>query len=162
MIILSSQASIDPMEYLYILSGCALGYHYNTFQCLNLVCSTPIEVSPEVSVQTTKGPLLCHVVLMRVHSFTNSFPTRRIHRESTLPAPPIGMPNKPLPHTKPSHTHIGSWLHYSHWWSLHKSVLRFGHDDHHRLLESIGQSSELSESTEHSSNPINPNPYSPH
>jgi hypothetical protein len=27
-IILCSQSSIDPMEYLYTLSGCTLGYHY--------------------------------------------------------------------------------------------------------------------------------------
>jgi hypothetical protein len=32
----------------------------------------------------------------------------------------------------------------------------------HRLLESTGQSLELSESTEHSSKPVTPNPYSPY
>jgi hypothetical protein len=32
----------------------------------------------------------------------------------------------------------------------------------HRLLESTEQSPKLSESTEHSSKPITPNPYSPH
>jgi hypothetical protein len=37
--------------------------------------SVPDDVSPEVSVQITRGPLLCHVVLRRVHSFTHSFPT---------------------------------------------------------------------------------------
>jgi hypothetical protein len=46
MIILDSQAPIDPTEYLY----------YKAFQWLNLVCCTPAEVSPEVSVQTTKAP----------------------------------------------------------------------------------------------------------
>jgi hypothetical protein len=92
-ITLCSQASIDSMEYLYTLLRCALGHHYKTFQWLNLVCSVTGEVSPEVSVQTTKGPLLRYAVLRRVHSFTHSFPTRQIHRDSTLPAPPIGTPN---------------------------------------------------------------------
>jgi hypothetical protein len=92
MIILGSQASVDPTEYLYTLPGCALGHHY-AFQWLNLVCSAPAEVSPEVSVQTTKGPLLHRVVLRRVHSLTHSFTTRWIRRESTLLAPPIGTPN---------------------------------------------------------------------
>jgi hypothetical protein len=78
MIILGSQAPIDPMEYLYTLLGCALGYHYKAFQWLHLVCSVPAEISLEVSVQTTKGPLLRRVVLRRVHSLTHSFPTRRI------------------------------------------------------------------------------------
>jgi hypothetical protein len=50
MIILGSQASIDPIEYLYTLLGYALGYHYKAFQWLLLVCSTPADVSPEVSV----------------------------------------------------------------------------------------------------------------
>jgi hypothetical protein len=50
MIILDSEAPIDLMEYLYPLPGCVLGYHYKAFQCLNLVCSAPVEVSPEVSV----------------------------------------------------------------------------------------------------------------
>jgi hypothetical protein len=129
MIILGSQAHADPIEYLYTLLGCALGYHYKAFQWLNLVCSAPTKVSPKVSVQITKGPLLHHVVLRRVHSFTHSFPTRRICRESTLPAPSIGTPNKPLPHNMPDRTHVGSWLHYFHWWSLHESVLRFGYDE---------------------------------
>jgi hypothetical protein len=90
---LGSQAPVDLTKYLYTLPGCALGYHYKAFQWLNLVYSAPAKVSPDVSVQTTKGPHLCHVVLRRVHSFTHSFPTRRILRESTLPAPPIGTPN---------------------------------------------------------------------
>jgi hypothetical protein len=89
------------MKYLYTLPGCVLGYHYKVFQWLNLV-------------QITKGPLLHHVVLRRVHTFTHSFPTRRICRESTLSAPLIGMPNYPLPHTIPGRTHVGSWLHYFH------------------------------------------------
>jgi hypothetical protein len=50
MIILGSQATIDLTEYLYTLLGCALGYHYKTFQWFNLVCTTPAKVSPEVSV----------------------------------------------------------------------------------------------------------------
>jgi hypothetical protein len=53
----------------------------------------PDEVSPEVSVQITKDPLLRRVVLRRVYSFTHSFPTRRIRREFTLPIPLIGMSN---------------------------------------------------------------------
>jgi hypothetical protein len=89
MIILCSQSPTDSTEYLYTLSGCVLGYHYKAFQWLNLVCRAPAEVSLEVLVQTTKGPLLHHVVLRRAHS-THSFSTRRIHREST---PPIGTPN---------------------------------------------------------------------
>jgi hypothetical protein len=32
----------------------------------------------------------------------------------------------------------------------------------HRFSESIGQSPELSKSTERSSKPVTPNPYSPH
>jgi hypothetical protein len=71
-----------PLEYHYTLLGCALGYHYKAFQWLNLVCSTPAEVSPEVSVQITKAPLLHRVVLRRVHSSTHSFPTRWILRAS--------------------------------------------------------------------------------
>jgi hypothetical protein len=93
MIILGSQELIDLMEYLYTLPRCALRHLYKAFHFLNLVCSAPIEVSLEVSVQSTKGPLLRRVVLKRVHSFTHSFPTSRICRESTLPAAPIGMPN---------------------------------------------------------------------
>jgi hypothetical protein len=93
MIILGSQAPVDPMEYLYSLLGCVIGHHYKTFQSLNLVLSVPAEVSPEVSVQITKGPLLPCVVLRRVYSFTHPFSTRRIYRESTLPAPLIGTPN---------------------------------------------------------------------
>jgi hypothetical protein len=81
------------MEYLYTLSGCVLGDYYKAFQWLNLVSNIPTEVSPVVPVQTTKGPFLRSVVLRRVHSFPHSFPTRHIHRESTLPDPPIGMPN---------------------------------------------------------------------
>jgi hypothetical protein len=46
------------MEYLYTLLGCALGYHYKAIQWLNLVCSAPAEVSPEVSVQNYIGPPL--------------------------------------------------------------------------------------------------------
>jgi hypothetical protein len=53
-------------------------------------------------------------------------------------------------------------MHYFHGSSLHEPVLRFGYDDYHRLLESTGQSPELSESTEHSSKPITLNRYSPH
>jgi hypothetical protein len=102
-----------------------------------------------VSVQITKGPLLRPVVPRRVHSFTHSFPSRWIHRESTLP---IGTPNKPLPYTMPNCTHIGSQLHCSNWWPLHEPVLRIEHDDYHRLLES----------NEYSSIPVTSNPYSPH
>jgi hypothetical protein len=122
------------------------------FQRLHLVCSIPAEVSLEVSVEITKGSLLRHVVLTRVHSFTHSFSTRQICRESTLPAPPIGTSNKLLPHTTSYRTHVGSWLHYFYGWSLHEPVLRFGYDDYHRLRESTRQSLELSESTEHSFN----------
>jgi hypothetical protein len=125
-------------------------------------CSVPTEVSPEVSVQITKGPLLCHVVLRRIHSLTHSFPTRRIPRESTQSAPPIDMPNLVLPHTTPSHTHIDSWLYCFHGWSLHEPVLRFGYDVYHRLPESPEQSPKLSESTERSSKPVTPNPYTSH
>jgi hypothetical protein len=107
-IILRSQASVDLMEYLYTLSGHALGHHYKIFQWFLLVCSRPTEVSPEVLIQNHQGPLLRHVVLRRVHSFTHSFPTRQICRESTPPAAPTGRPNYPLPHTTLGHTHIGS------------------------------------------------------
>jgi hypothetical protein len=34
MIILSSHAPVDPMEYLYTLLGRALGYHYKAFNGL--------------------------------------------------------------------------------------------------------------------------------
>jgi hypothetical protein len=94
------------MEKLFTHPGCVLGYHYKAFQLLNLVCRTPAVVSLEVSVKTTKGPLLCHVVLRRLHTCTHSFPTKWIHRESTLPAPLIGTPNLPVPHTMPGHTHV--------------------------------------------------------
>jgi hypothetical protein len=46
------------MEYLYTLLGCALGYDYKAFQWLLLVCSTPAEVSPELSVLNHQGPPL--------------------------------------------------------------------------------------------------------
>jgi hypothetical protein len=49
-IILGSQASVYPTEYLYTFSESAVGYHYNTFQWLLLVCSEPTELSPEVSI----------------------------------------------------------------------------------------------------------------
>jgi hypothetical protein len=118
---------------------CVLGHHYKVVQWFSLVCSIPTEVSPEVSVHITKGPLLRRVVLKRVHSLTHSFSTRRIPRESTQSAPPIGMPNKVLPHTTSGHTHIGSWLYYFYGWLLHELVLRFGYDVYHRLPESTGQ-----------------------
>jgi hypothetical protein len=60
---------------------------------ISLACSVPAEVSPEVSVQISKGPLLRRVVLRRVHSITHSFPIRRIPRESTQSAPLIGTTN---------------------------------------------------------------------
>jgi hypothetical protein len=56
--ILGSQVPIDLMEYLHTLLGYVLGHHYRAFQWLNLVCSVPTEVSPEVSVQITKAPPL--------------------------------------------------------------------------------------------------------
>jgi hypothetical protein len=139
-----------------------LGHHYKVVQWFSLVCNIPTEVSPEVSVHITKGPLLRRVVLRRVHSLTHSFPTRRIPTESTQSAPLIGMPNKILPHTTPGRTHIGSWLYYFHGWSLHEPVLIFGYDVYHRLLESTGQSPKLSESTKRCSKPIISNPYSSH
>jgi hypothetical protein len=40
--------------------------------------------------------------------------------------------------------------------------LDLGMMTNHRILESTGQSPELSGSTEHSSKPITPNPYFPH
>jgi hypothetical protein len=116
-----------------------LGHHYKVVQWFSLVCSIPTEVSPEVSVQITKGPLLRRVVLRTVHSLTHSFPARRIPRESTQSAPPIGTPNWVLPHTTPGHTHIGSWLYYFHGWSLHEPIHRFGYDVYHRLPVSTGQ-----------------------
>jgi hypothetical protein len=76
MIILGSQVPIDPMVYFYTLPGCVLGHHYKAFQWLPLVCSVSAEVSPEVSIQITNGPLLHCVVLRGVHFFTHSFPTR--------------------------------------------------------------------------------------
>jgi hypothetical protein len=119
--------------------GCALGHHYKVVQWFSLVCSIPTEVSPDVSVQITKGPLLRHVVLRRVHSLTHTFPTRQIPRESTQSALPIDMPNLVLPHTTLGRTHIGSWLYYFHGWSLHEPVLRFGYDVYHRFSEFTGQ-----------------------
>jgi hypothetical protein len=59
-------------EYPYTLPGCVLGHHYKVVQWFSLVCSVPTEVSPEVAIQITKGPLLHHVVLRRVHSITHS------------------------------------------------------------------------------------------
>jgi hypothetical protein len=67
--------------------------HCHIVQWFPLLCSVPTEISPEVSVQITKGPLLCHLVLRRVHSLTYSLPTRQIPRESTQSTPPIGTPN---------------------------------------------------------------------
>jgi hypothetical protein len=139
-----------------------LGHHYKVVQWFSLVCSVPAEVSPEVSVQITKIPLLRHVVLRRVHSLTHSFPTRQIPRESTQSTPPIDTPNYVLPHNTLGRTQICSWLYCFHGWSLHELVLRFGYDVYHRHLESTGQSPELSESTERNSKPVTPNPYSSH
>jgi hypothetical protein len=104
-------------------------HHYKVVQWFPLACSVSAEVSPEVSIQITKGPLLRCVVLRRVHYFTHSFPTTWIPRESTQSIPPIGMPNYVIPHTTPGRTHIGSWLYCFYLWSLHELVLRFGHDD---------------------------------
>jgi hypothetical protein len=52
-IILGSQAPVDPMEYLDTLLGCALGYHYKAFQWLNLVCSA------WGCIATHKTPISC-------------------------------------------------------------------------------------------------------
>jgi hypothetical protein len=41
--------------------------------------------------------------------------------------------------TTPGRTHIGSWLHCYHGWSLHEPVHRFGYDDYHGRPKSIGQ-----------------------
>jgi hypothetical protein len=147
-----------PFYQIYTSSSVWPRDHYKVVQWFSLVYSVPVEVSLDVSVQITKGPLLRCVVLRRVHSLTHSFPTRRIPRESAQSAPPIDTPNQVLPHTTPGRTHIGSWLYYFHGLSLHEPVLRFGYDVYHRLLESIGQCPELSESTERSSKPVTPNP----
>jgi hypothetical protein len=66
------------------------------------------------------------------------------------------------PHTTPGRTHRGSWLYCFHGWSLHEPVLRFGYDDYRVLSESSRHSPKLSKSTERSSKPITPNPYSSH
>jgi hypothetical protein len=79
-------------EHPYTLLGCALGHHCKVVQLFPLVYSVPAKVSPEVSIQITKGPLLHHVVLRRVHYSTHSFPTRWILRASTQSAPPVGTP----------------------------------------------------------------------
>jgi hypothetical protein len=129
----------SPFCQIYTSFGVWPRDHYKVVQLFSLVCSIPAEVSPEVSVQITKGPLLRRVVLRRVHSLTHSFPTRRILREPTQSAPPIDMPNSVLPYTTPCRTHIGSWLYCFHGWSLHEPVLRFGYNVYHRLLESTGQ-----------------------
>jgi hypothetical protein len=62
----------------------------------------------------------------------------------------------------PGCTHVGSWLHYFHGWSLLELVIRFGYDDYRMLLDSTGHIPELLESTKHSSKPVTPNPYSPY
>jgi hypothetical protein len=113
MLILGSQAPVDSTKYLYTLPRCTLRYHYKAYQWLNLVCSEPAEVSPEVSVQTIKAPLLRCVVLRRVHS------TRSTDWYAKLA----------LPHTMAGRTHVGSWLHYFLGWSLREPVLIFGYDD---------------------------------
>jgi hypothetical protein len=100
---------------------------------------TPLRFHRRCQSRSPRAPLLCCVVLRRVHSLTHSFPTRRIPRESTQSAPPIDTPNYVLPHTTPGRTHIGSLLYYFLGWSLNKPVLRFGYDVYHRLPESTGQ-----------------------
>jgi hypothetical protein len=59
-------------EYPYTLPGCVLGHHYKVVQWFSIVCSirrVPTEVSPEVSVQITKGPLIPNQTdPKRVHS----------------------------------------------------------------------------------------------
>jgi hypothetical protein len=63
------------------------GHHYKVVQCFSLVCSIPVEVSLEVSVQITRGPLLCRVVPRRVHSLTPLIPNqkdpKRVHSVRT-------------------------------------------------------------------------------
>jgi hypothetical protein len=71
---------------------CVLGHHYKAIQWLPLASSVPIELSPEVSVQITKGPFYRHVVLKRVYSFTHSFSTRQTPRDTTQSSLPIGTP----------------------------------------------------------------------
>jgi hypothetical protein len=162
MIILGSQTFVDLIEHLYTLPGCALGYHYKAFQWLLPICSAPTEVSLVVSVQNHQGPPLApcgsqespllyplipnQVDPWRVHS------TRSTRWYTKLASTTYYTRSYPY----------RLMLHYFHGWSLHEPVLRFGHDDYHRLLESTGQSIELSESTEHSSKPVTPNCYSPY
>jgi hypothetical protein len=63
MIILDSPDTHCTDEYPYTLSGCALGHNYKVIQWFPLVCSVLTEVSPEVSLQITKGLLLRRGVL---------------------------------------------------------------------------------------------------
>jgi hypothetical protein len=79
-------------EYPYTLLGCTLGHHYKVVEWFALACSIPVEVSLEVSVQITKGPILHCVVLRTIHSFTHSFPTRWIPRVCTQSAAPVDTP----------------------------------------------------------------------
>jgi hypothetical protein len=100
-----------------------------TFQWLHLVYSVATEVSSEVSVQITKGAPLTPCGSQESPLLYTLVPTRWIRKKSTLPAPPIGTPNYPLPYIMSSRTHVGSWLHYFYGWSLYEPVLRFGYDD---------------------------------
>jgi hypothetical protein len=155
MIILGSQVPIDPMEYLYTLPACALGHHYKTFQWFALVCSVPTEVSWEVSVQITKGPSCA----MWLSGESTPLPTR------SQPDRSIGSPLYPL-HRLVRQTSLYHILCQAHGCTAfmgghsRNRSLDLGMMTNHMLLESTKNSPELLESTEHSSKPVTPNPYS--
>jgi hypothetical protein len=129
-----------------------LGHHYKDVQWFPLACNLPAEVSSEVLVQNTMGPLFRCVVLRRVHSFTHSFPAKRIPRESTQSTTPIGTPRLDSTTYCARSYPYRLMLYYFQGWSLHEPVIRFGYDDYDRLPESTRHSLELSESIKRSSN----------
>jgi hypothetical protein len=137
-------------------------HHYKAVQWFHLACSVPAEVSPDVSVQITKGPPLVscgsHESLLLYPLIPNQTDPKRVHSIRTTDW-----------HAKPGSTIYYTWsypykiwLYYFYGWSLHEWVLRFGYDNYHRLLESTRHSPKLSESTERSFRPITPNLYSSH
>jgi hypothetical protein len=114
----------------------------------------PLRFHQRCQSRTNKGPTLRRVVLKRVHSFTHSFQV----------GGSVESPLHPL-HQLVCQTSLYHILHqavpmYTHGCtvlmggrSMNRS-LDLGMMTNHRLLESTGQSPELSESTEHSSIPV--------
>jgi hypothetical protein len=135
---LKSRILIVPMSTLTHFRGVCYKNHYKAVQWSHPACNIPTEVSPPVwASHPPRSPLLC-LMGSSHHSCTHTIP-RFSHRSFTeqpsgsaitaFPHSWLVCQDLTLPHTVPSHTHIGSWLHCFHVWSLHELDLRFGCDN---------------------------------